>query len=412
MLKGRLTALASVAVFLVLTGGAAGLSLATSHHTSSANDRGKVTSDGRSETGPSTTVSSSHTSAKEIADCYCAALQQFSPESATTWWAIVEGNNTSNAIVARTSDSGDRWTDEFSSDVHVTGYFLDAEVAWLEQRKELYRTVDGGQSWQRLSEPGDCQLDFVNSLDGYCSVFVQRGDSVIAALYGTSDGGDTWTLVSHTVPTGHGNASVGVLPEPCSSQITFTSPDVGWLESGGCVSGSTYLCTTIDGGHTWRALSPVPPPPGGSEASGANFAAPVVSGPDIAVSVYVFAPQRQGGYTAIASSSDGGLAWQTHTFPGSVQYWSADVIDPSDWLLTFGNALESTTNSGLRWRSTTLPRTLMPLNPGIDAATLTFLSPLLGWATEGGGTDGPVWGTQDGGASWRQVVVQAGPYRV
>jgi photosystem II stability/assembly factor-like uncharacterized protein len=120
----------------------------------------------------------------------------------------------------------------------------------------------------------------------------------------------------------------------------------------------------------------------------------------------------QGSDTVIAASSDDGITWQTHRFPGSIQYWNTDLINFSDWFLTFGSALESTTDAGLHWTSITLPKEMSLPPSGVDALTLMFSSPQTGWATPGEGSKGAVWWTRDGGASWKQILIDAGPYKV
>ncbi len=171
-------------------------------------------------------------------------LAQFTQVSATTWWATVVGNLTDETFVVRTVDSGRTWqdvtppVDALRSNDDPVSDVLSAQTAWLEAATSdseapipLYRTRDGGQSWQDIgSVPVECDLQFVDLVHGWCWTLGGAAGSMGVGLYGTSDGGATWRLLSRT--TGDGTPStVGALPFGCDKSLVFTSPTVGWASS-------------------------------------------------------------------------------------------------------------------------------------------------------------------------------------
>ena len=356
-----------------------------------------------------------HRTWRATGGCNCGILQQFTPVSETTWWAVIEGNLTGEVYFVRTDDSGRTWQDVSPAPGQGGDYyFMNAYVAWVQEGDFLYRTLDGGKSWYQLGRvqdmQEDCQLDFVDIVHGFCTYFGAASDSMTVFMYSTANGGATWSEVSQTEFPGGGRSSPEGLPWFCDKSVTFTSPEVGWAEAGFCNVSPPYIYTTTDGGHIWHPLERLPLPPRATGLTGEGFGGPVVKGSDVAIMVNV--DGTGGAYTEMATSSDDGSTWLTQSLPGPHEYPSVDLIDPRDWVISYGSVLQSTDNAGSRWRTFTLPRAMWASSLENNGLTLTFLSPLIGWATAGSGTNGPIWWTTDGGASWRVVVVQAGPYKV
>jgi photosystem II stability/assembly factor-like uncharacterized protein len=338
-------------------------------------------------------------------------LQRFAPQSANVWWAIVESNLTPRTFVVRTTDSGRRWRDVTPPVKLVSSsYFLGRNAGWVEadalhapRSEPLYRTLDGGRSWQRLARvPTGCQLDFVDERHGWCAAIGSALGSASVALYRSADGGSSWTLVSRTaVPPAP--STPGSLPFGCDKVITFTSPTVGWASSF-CNGGSPYLYTSRDGGSHWHALPQVPLPAGAPTRAGEGIGVPDVDGARVTLAVEIAGSP---GATAIATSSDGGKSWRTNLVPGRLRQWGVDLIDSHHWRLTDGSVLMVTNDGGRHWR-TSRPSRRMTDSVGIPL-TLRFLSPLVGFAVPDG-NNGPLWWTSDGGKAWKPVTVAAGPF--
>jgi len=338
-------------------------------------------------------------------------LETFAPRSATTWWAIVESNLHARTFVVRTSDSGHYWRDVTPSvKLVASSDFLGTEVGWVEadalfppRTEPLYRTLDGGRSWQRLARvPTGCRLDFVDERHGWCADIGAASGSSTVRLYRTSDGGSSWTLVSRT-GLGGANSTTGALPYGCDKTITFTSQTVGWA-SGFCAGGSAYLYRSSDGGSRWQPLARIPLPGGIRTDAGVGLSPPVVTQDDVAVAVEI---GGNPGATAIAVSTTAGRSWRIQLVPGPREPWRVDLIDTEHWRLSNGTTLLATNDAGRNWRSWKSAATMK--NSFGTSLVLNFLSPSLGFAVPDA-NGGPIWSTRDGGKTWLPIRITAGPY--
>lgn len=341
-------------------------------------------------------------------------LERFAPQSATTWWAIVASNLKPKSFLVRTTDSGRHWQ-AVTPPVKLvsSSSFLGSDEAWIEagalssgtRTEPVYRTLDGGRSWQRLGKvASECQLDFVDVRHGWCIAIGAAAGSESVALYRSGGGGSTWTLVSRTGLYG-ADSTPGALPYGCDKTIAFTSPRVGWA-SMYCNGGVPRLYMSADGGARWQALAPVPVPKGvPTPPAGEGLSLPAVSGSRLALSVEIGGSPR--GATAIAMSANGGRSWRARLVPGPLRYWRVDLIDVRRWRLSDGTTLLATDDAGGRWRSWT-PTVKMKDSVGTPL-TLAFLSARLGFAVPDG-DGGPLWWTRDGGTSWKPVTITAGPF--
>lgn len=341
-------------------------------------------------------------------------LERFAPQSATTWWAIVQSNLTARSWVVRTVDGGRHWQD-VSPPVKIvaSSAFIGARAAWIEagalhvgRTEPVYRTLDGGLTWHPVGNvPGDCRLDFVDRRHGWCIGIGAATGSETVDLVRTTDGGASWTLASRTGIYDNGSTS-GALPFACDKTIGFTSPTLGWAAQY-CAGGSPHLFVTRDAGIHWKALAPIRLPKRLLPPAGEGLSLPAVSGPRITVSVDVGGLPR--GATVIATSRNGGASWDTHLIPGSSRYCSVDLVDVKHWLVSDGATLASTGDAGRHWETWT-PTVRMKDTVGATLP-LSFLSPRLGFAILNG-NDGPLWWSRDGGRTWRPIRITAGPFTV
>jgi photosystem II stability/assembly factor-like uncharacterized protein len=121
-------------------------------------------------------------------------------------------------------------------------------VAYRLNATHLFRTNDGGQSWQNVtaSIAGNFRpqrLFFLNAQQGWLTGFDSQTLTVI--LYKTLDGGQNWSLVS----------AVGGLPTPYTWDLSFADPLRGMLTSND--SGGGFYGTT-DGGVSWTWITTPP----------------------------------------------------------------------------------------------------------------------------------------------------------
>jgi photosystem II stability/assembly factor-like uncharacterized protein len=180
-------------------------------------------------------------------------------------WAI-SGDEQLYFILVKTIDAGMTWQPiQHPCEISYRGSgptaFLDASHVWTmcyqmpptEGTEPVFRTTDGGQTWEAITRFGDCsplvdQLHCIGTATDLFFLDVQHGwllsrDGDGLALRKTSDAGKTWHKV--------GNLS-GIW-----GSITFHSHIEGfaWIKVG---ESTTQLAHTVDGGGTWTTIYPAP----------------------------------------------------------------------------------------------------------------------------------------------------------
>ncbi len=292
-------------------------------------------------------------------------------------------------------------------DVPDSVFFLTRRLGWLASfdtlstNEVLYRTGNGGRTWQAFRAPGHVvaagsqdAVYFISRRVGWLTDTQPTGP--IEALLGTSDGGRRWRCLAAAPVRRRGCA--GRLPELGNVEFAANGR-TGWL-GGGMFSRALYR--TRDGGRTWRKM-PLAIPDGAVATLPAVFGRTIVEpvevpadselaivvylstddgahwrlggkffskqhGPSCAGPVSFSFPSRQVGWTTLVvhgravvyRSTDGGLAWHRTARAGRVQPGSscssprilaASAADA--WLVVpraDGDLIEATTDGGLAWR--------------------------------------------------------------
>ena len=170
----------------------------------------------------------------------------------------------------------------------------------------LYRTVDGGISWSSNTVPfGGAYLQFLDQSRGFA--LADRGaaaGSEAVELFQTSDGGATWISVFHNDP-GLAGSSDSLPLAGIKNGMTFSDLRTGWVTGSIPVDGGIFLYGTHDGGISWSQQSL--PLPAGYQAYQYLPQAPVFFGKDgfLPLTVYRLGTTDLTFYT----SHDGGLSW-------------------------------------------------------------------------------------------------------
>ncbi len=183
-----------------------------------------------------------------------------------------------------------QWTQVFPTPYrYVNVDFFDENIGFIVSLEEVYKSTDGGDSWQTVTIPGSKEYysDIVmidndiiwNVSGGYCK---SPGNGVVCKsedggntwevklidialdfyelyffnenigflctndtrYYSTTDGGEAWTLSDE-------------MPTDWINNFHFISEDTGWICGGGDLY---YIAKTTDGGISWETQLNDPPP--------------------------------------------------------------------------------------------------------------------------------------------------------
>jgi photosystem II stability/assembly factor-like uncharacterized protein len=327
--------------------------------------------------------------------------------SASTGWADGSGTNR----ILRTTDGGSHWDDVTPHGVQRgawTTFFLDANTAWLASSLQpgsgsldfsvkVYRTADGGGSWQDLGAVAadhgwPAAMDFVDHTHGW--LFMNLGfaaGSQGVALYGTADGGTTWTKLSEADTSGN----PGHLPLSCTKGApVLLNSATGWVPGTCGAGGGPYLFVTHDGGRTWNDAG-IPLPAGFSGSCMCGISSLRFSDSRNGVFVLDLYGTDGAQHDFLYATHDAGASWQ----PGPMlppNAFTADFINATiGWTLDAKkNTVLQTGDRGQHWSTLgTIPSTHVVMD-------LQFVNPTIGWAVGGASAGDTLIKTSDGGRTW------------
>lgn len=277
---------------------------------------------------------------------------------------------------------------------------VDAKVVWASGSKgTCLRTLDGGETWHKLTVPHAEPLDFrgLAAFDAQTAVLIASGEASEgkARIYRTEDGGVSWRQTFDTTEKG-----------VFLDGVAFWSKRHG-LVFGDPIDGAWYLLRTSDGGRTWRRIEPFSLPPllPGEAAFAASNSTLVVHGRKHAWIASGGAERAR-----VFRSRNRGKAWETVEAPipsgggagiFSLHFWDAshgigvggDHLNP----LKFESNAILTEDGGRNWRrgGTPQPSGLKEAVAALPDGTLIAVGP--------SGTSI----SRDRGISWQPVDTQA-----
>jgi photosystem II stability/assembly factor-like uncharacterized protein len=336
---------------------------------------------------------------------------------AKTGWAVTAETER----LLRTADGGMTWQDvtpNLEAIITPSAFFLDGLHVWAltfdEERASaagsnslLYRSADGGRSWETFSMPfRGGLLEFRDSWEGWAFV-VPEGSyttSAAALVYHTLDGGRTWSRLALKDPAAApgSTAPPGGITVQAGDDLEFQAGSTLWLR-GRAPAGSpdALLWVSWDGGQTWQPERvPLPQP---EPASGA----------DLISSLPVFPTPLDGFFTAAYTlpagaspakqmaffvTHDGGKSWSASpaVLPGAGVSDPLDFVDAQDGFIACGQGLCATHDGAQSWQGAAAG---LDISPDKDR-------PLIGYSFGDAQTGFAIvadslYHTTDGGVSWQ-----------
>jgi len=331
-----------------------------------------------------------------------------------------------------TQGLGKDFVEECATDFHSAAVATVVQPEYESQtqisRLRIFHTSDGGQTWQSsMLTARDLYTPavFVDALHGWIlatdhfpgpdpsSAYI--GGQI--ALYRTSDGGNTWQRIASSPSTSQiastTDDAYGIPPLAASARLQFVTPTTGWLIGSSLHpdhSDYSWLYVTHDGGSSWQHVALSFPagalafwrPTFFTEQEGLF---PVLTtGP---------APQEAHG-TLLYTTRDGGQTWTSTSVP--IDVTTAVYIDQQH-AVSAGNDMDSkgfylTSDGWKRWTTVQFHTTFKHI------FAYDFVSPVLGWALAdtrtvffpqpgGGLRKGDVitlLQTTDGGRAWQEIA--------
>jgi photosystem II stability/assembly factor-like uncharacterized protein len=252
-----------------------------------------------------------------------------STDAGNTWTPVFDDQPVLNvgAVTAHPANSGIVYVG--TGEANGAGYSYDGDG--------VYRTVDGGVSWQHLGlsetrrigriaiDPADPQRVFVAAAGGVYTPDGFRG------VYRSTDGGSTWTQVLFVAPTA---GAIDVAIDPVNPARVYAaiwehySTATHWV-AGGVNSG---IWQSQDGGDSWTRLTNGLPAPAASV--GRIGLAVAASSPSTVYALYLDDP---GKLIGVYKTTNAGVSWSRASSSGAKQaffgygYYCGQIrVDPTN----------------------------------------------------------------------------------
>ncbi|MFM9051353.1 MAG: T9SS type A sorting domain-containing protein [Bacteroidota bacterium] len=301
------------------------------------------------------------------------------PVSNTYDWSMIHGVSADTAFAVfydptaatgggiwRTTDAGATWTQCGAGQMYATGasfpnvvHFWNSQEGWamgdpLGGYFELYKTLDGGNTWTRTPQANipAPQAGEYGIVGHYCVI----GDNVWfdtqkGRVYRSTDRGNTWQVATTSILV----PSTGVI------DIAFTSVTDGIARLYNATTGVNTVKRTTDGGATWSTL-----------AITGNFWGNDVKWVPGTASMLV----STGAATGLSGSSyslDGGANWTT--IETAAQRTALGVVDSTHWW-TGGFTMSPSSGGIFRYQSIpVITCNDANINPGTAVGNVPFICP-------------------------------------
>ncbi|HEU5368129.1 MAG TPA: YCF48-related protein [Ktedonobacterales bacterium] len=281
--------------------------------------------------------------------------------------------------------------------------FLTGSAAWvLQLPNHLFKTTDGGATWQAETAPGDSlrQFTFLDAQHGW--VITEANGTV--GTFRTTDGGTHWTRMQ---------SSANAFPlQTRFWGVRFLNLTTGWAAFINNSAGATAaVYKTTDSGATWH-LQQIAMPAGAIPP--VFFNAPVFFNDQDGMMEVMFGgingqlrqqianvPASGGAPEAIYVTRDGGATWQGPIILQGLEFPHFIDVQHGWALNSNGSGLLTTSDSGRHWAT-------VPTSANFNQIdSLDFVSSQEGWALQYDDSSGGYFllKTEDGGHTWTQLNV-------
>jgi len=322
---------------------------------------------------------------------------------------------------------------------HASYFFLNENSAWLaladvSQGISVYRTANGGKSWNRgeiiiksnnIDVPIPRDICFVDARHGWILIgYGVAMGSEQDEIYRTVDGGMSWTLAAATGDWQQKKPG-NFLLMGVKNGLCFRDDQNGFL-AGDARGDITWFYATHDAGATW-ALQPVPVY--NNKGVGVETQTPVFFNASDGILPITF--HNDGSQEAFARgpgspwqsivfqtksihpmiffrTADGGQTWQASTpvSPAADNYLSWSIADMEHIVATDGSTIYQTDDGARTWTTIAPGRTLKGLLRNGERITAPdFVTGKTGWAllSSADNQATQLIRTTDGGQSWDSV---------
>jgi len=245
------------------------------------------------------------------------------------------------------TDAGQTWRGRSIPRAHInhfvgdTVFVFDPDHAWtITDARTIYRTADGGATWEGATLPDNCStffgLGFLDVHVGYVNCLYGAAATVMR----TADGGATWTVVTTSASTSSG---------PIGSNLMVVDRQTLWAGANDWDNGTqALLAVSRDGGATWSdaalpGINPVDQHPNGPGASLPDF--------PTALDGYVWAVDRSPNSARMYRTRDGGLTWKEESRPPDQARIPASVLSLDSWVAYEGSPPQilHSSDAGAHW---------------------------------------------------------------
>ena len=232
--------------------------------------------------------------------------------------------------VFKTTDNGKNWrkildafklSENNSGVIFQNGTFLNENLGWI-VGTDIYKTVDGGNSWIKQNKPTEKYLESVSFSDENHGIAVGYQGIILKTI----DGGNNWTVIDRGMVNNQFYRlwAVQLLDE----YIGYAVGDFG------------TSIKTVDGGNTWIKLE---------TGEGAMFNNLYFIDP---LNGYIIGDGKCGGPGDVIHTTDGGNSWQIQNNTTGKYLYGIDFFDKNKGIVCGTNgAIAITDNGGNTWVS-------------------------------------------------------------